>query len=502
MEIRIEPISELGWNAAEVNSMRPTNLLFILSDQHSRDCSGSYGHPVVSTPHLDRLAEQGTRFLRAYTNCPICVPARASLATGRYVHQVRYWDNGIAYDGRIPSWGHRVREQGFRVDSIGKLHFESARNDNGFSEEIQPLHVVAGVGDIQGCLRGKGSFRNKRIGILEAGPGDSTYLSYDQSNADAACRWLREHQNDEKPWALFLSFVCPHPPYIAPPELFRKYPPEDVVMPPQWREADWPAHPAIDFFRRYFGFAPQFAEAEVRRMIAAYYGVCTYLDARIGEVLDCLRGLNLNGRTRIIYSSDHGEHMGARGIFGKFTHYDDAVAVPLILAGPDVPEGNVSQTPVSLVDCFPTVVNCVGAHLKDQDANLPGTSLWEIAADSDRSRTVFSEYHAAGSRNAAYMLCDGRFKFNYYVEEPPQLFDLAADPQELYDLAETEAGAGICRRFDGRLREVLDPRATDRLAKQDQLARIEAFGGVEAAGKRGTFENSPVPGEDPAFKVY
>ena len=202
--------------------MKQTNLLFILSDQHSRDCLGCYGHSMVQTPHLDRLAERGTLFRNAYTNCPICVPERASLATGRYVHEIGFWDNGIPYDGSVKSWGHRLKESGYRVDSIGKLHFRSGDDDNGFTEEHDPLHVVEGIGDLLGCIRENAPFRKKRDGILEAGPGDSTYLQYDERNAATAWRWLREHAEDEKQWALFLSFACPHPPYIAPERWFRE----------------------------------------------------------------------------------------------------------------------------------------------------------------------------------------------------------------------------------------------------------------------------------------
>ena len=133
--------------------MQPANLLFILSDEHTREVAGCYGHPVVRTPAIDGLAARGTRFANAYTNCPICIPARASLATGRYVHQIRHWDNGLPYDGGVRSWHHELRDRGFRVDSIGKLHFRRPDEDHGFTEEIEPLHVVEGVGDILGCLR-------------------------------------------------------------------------------------------------------------------------------------------------------------------------------------------------------------------------------------------------------------------------------------------------------------------------------------------------------------
>ncbi len=217
--------------------MQPKNLLYIISDQHNRNFLGAYGNEYVETPNLDALAARGTRFANAYTNCPICVPARASLATGRYVHDIGYWDNAFPYDGAVPGWGHAFKAQGFRVDSIGKLHFRGVEDDNGFTEEVEPLHVVEGVGDILGTIRDDPPRRQKRVGVLNAGPGDSTYLQYDRRNAANACQWLHEHADDEKPWVLFLSFVCPHPPYISPPELFEHYAAMDLPRPPQWQPA-------------------------------------------------------------------------------------------------------------------------------------------------------------------------------------------------------------------------------------------------------------------------
>jgi choline-sulfatase len=482
--------------------MRPSNLLFILSDEHARDIAGCYGHPLVRTPNIDRLAENGTRFTSAYTNCPICVPARASLATGRYVHDIRYWDNGISYDGRVPSWHRRLRDQGFTADSIGKLHFRGKGSDHGFSNEIDPLNVVDGVGDILGCLREDPPFRQKRKGITDAGPGDSTYQEYDVRSADNACRWMSDHASDEKPWALFLGLVCPHPPYIAPPELYNTYPTDRVPMPPQWRQADWPDHPALDHFRRFFHFDPQFTEAEIRKAAAAYCGVCTHLDQQIGRVLDAVETLGLGDNTRIIYTSDHGECLGARGIFGKFTMYEESAAVPLILAGPDVPEGRVVDTPVSLVDCHPSVIEAVGADAHLQDVDLPGASLWHLASTDDHDRTVFSEYHAVGSRSAIYMLRDSRHKYVHYVNDRPQLFDLVADPREEVDLADDPASLPVLEDFEKRLRGILDPEATDQKAKADQRAVVESFGGRDAVLARGAFDNSPVPGESPAFRKH
>ena len=159
-------------------------------------------------------------------------------------------------------------------------------------------------------------------------------------------------------------------------------------MPPQWEQTNWPAHPAIEEFRRFFSFTNGHTEESVRRVSAAYMAAVSYLDCQIGKVITELQKYNLTEETRIIYSSDHGECLGARGLFGKFTLYDEAAAVPLIMAGPDVPSNKVVQTPVSLVDIFPTALDCVGAKFVDND--LPGDSLLKIANSSNIERTVLS----------------------------------------------------------------------------------------------------------------
>ncbi len=482
--------------------MKPTNLLFILSDQHQAAAMGCAGHSLVRTPHLDRLAESGARFSNAYTNCAICVPARASLATGQYVHQIGNWDNGFPYDGRPRSWMHRLKRAGHRIDSIGKLHFRSDADDNGFTREIEPLHVVEGIGDPASGIRDGSLIRNSRLGIETAGPGPSTYQAYDIRNRDNAIRWLHAHAEDEKPWALFLSFVTPHPPFLAPEELYDLYPLDAIELPPQWRESDWPRHPALDFMRRYFAYERQFEEAEIRRLHAAYYGICTFLDQQIGLVLETLDAAGLRDRTRIVYSSDHGEHLGARGLYSKLTMYEEASAIPLIMSGPDVPAGVVVDTPVSLVDCYPSVLEAVGCPpIEDEDA-LPGESLWRIAAAENRDRTVFAEYHAVGSPNAYYMLRDRRYKYIYHVDAPSQLFDLRDDPRELVDLAADPDASrrALLSEFEARLRMIVDPEADDRRAKADQARRIDELGGREAVIKRGTFINSPAPGEAPRFR--
>jgi len=291
--------------------------------------------------------------------------------------------------------------------------------------------------------------------------------------------------------------VCPHPPFVSPEVYYAMFEHHDIPMPPQWRFDEWPQHPAMRQFREYFAFDEPFSEEILRRLYIAYLGMCSFVDAQIGRVLTALRDLNLEGKTRIIYSSDHGESLGARGMFGKFTMYEESVAVPLIIAGPDVPFGKVVNTPVSLVDCFPTIVKGLGCEMPAE--SLPGSSLWEIASQPDTDRTVLSEYHAIGSQHAAYMLRDLSYKYIYYVDAPSQLFDLQRDPHELRDLASLPEFESILKDFEARLRALLDPEAVDTKALSDQAALVQLRGGREQVIARGSFANSPVPGAKPDF---
>ena len=485
----------------ESHSVPPANLLFILSDQHNLRGTGCYGGDGI-TPNLDRLAAAGTRFAAAYTNCPLCVPARASLATGRYVHEIGYWDNAHAYDGRVPSWGHHLARHGLTCDSIGKLHFRGG-DDNGFAREIEPLHVVDGEGDLLGCLREDPPVRNARAGVLAAGAGDSTYLAYDVRNADNAIDWLRAHSGDRRPWVLFVGFVCPHPPYVGPPRHFERYDPGAVRPMPQEERADWPDHPAVTGVREVLNLSEPLSAEQLSIYRRAYLAACTHLDEQIGRVLAALDDCRLRDRTRVVYTSDHGESMGARGLTGKLTMYDESAAVPLIMAGPDVPAGRTVATPVSLVDCFPTVLNATGCPLADEwlpEETLPGEDLLTLAAAGDRDRTVFAEHHAVGFRRAVYLLRDSRYKYVHYVGMRPQLFDLAADPDEVQDLAARPEHAETVRGFERRLRAIVDPEEADARAHADQLRKVADAGGREAVIARGTFANSPTPDEAPKWE--
>lgn len=478
--------------------MKPANLLFILSDEHNKRVLGCEGHPMIRTPNLDALAARGTRFTSAYTNCPICVPARASFATGRYVHEVRCWDNAIAYTGQAASWGHRLMEQGHHAASIGKLHYKESKPEaNGFNEEILPLHIVNGVGDLLGLIRDELPRRpgSARLGP-EAGRGESEYTKYDRDIADETVKWLSNQapKYKAKPWALYVGFVSPHFPLIAPAQFYDLYPEGRVPWPDMYGPAERPRHPFIDAMRKCLCFDEPFDEPMVRRAIAAYFGLTSFLDDNIGKILRALEETGLAQDTRIVYSSDHGDNLGTRGLWGKSTMYEESAGIPMIMAGPDVPAGKVCDTPVTLADGFPTFIHALGARPDPRDKDLPGASLLDIANGSVPKRTVLSEYHAAGAITGSYMIRHGKYKYVHYVGMAPMLFDLRADPHERSDLGRSPAFKAVCVECETQLRKVVDPEAADRLARADQQAHIEKNGGKEAILKKGTFRYSPPPG--------
>src|SRR6516225_2414549 len=426
--------------------MRPKNLLIIMSDQHSRTLMGCYGHALVRTPNLDRLAARGTRFTECWTPSPVCIPARASFATGKYIHQIGFWDNADPYDGSVSSWHHRLREAGHQVVSIGKLHFRSDEDDCGFSESIIPMQVFEGKGDLLGLIRDDLPVRGAAYKMARmAGPGESPYTQYDRDIAARAQVWLRERavRYTNKPWVLFVSFVSPHYPLTAPPEHFYHYFDDtNLPMPLFYERSQRPDHLFIRDYSKSFNFDDYFeTPTDVRRAVAGYHGLCSFMDEQAGKVLDALSASGLAESTRVIYTSDHGDAIGKRGLWGKSTLYEETCGVPLIAAGDGFPVGRVIETPASLVDVYPFV-----------------------------------------------------FEYVHYVKYPPQLFNLQADPDEASDLAADADYAAVLSECERKLRALLSPEDVDARAKKRQAEQLERYGGREAVIARGDLGFSPPPG--------
>jgi choline-sulfatase len=480
--------------------MKAQNLLIIMSDQHSRKLMGCYGHPVVKTPNLDRLATQGTRFTACYTPSPVCIPARASFATGKYIHQIGFWDNADPYDGSVPSWHHHLRDAGHRVVSIGKLHFRSDEDDSGFSETIVPMQVIEGKGDLMGLIRDDLPRRGAAYKMARmAGPGESPYTQYDREIASRAQIWLHEEarKHRDKPWVLFVSFVSPHYPLTAPPDHFYPYfNNPDLPMPLFYDRHERPDHPFVKDYAGAFNFDDYFeTPTDVRRAVAGYFGLCSFMDEQAGKVLGALNAAGLTSSTRIVYTSDHGDAVGKRGLWGKSTLYEETCGVPLIVAGEGIPENAVVDTPANLVDIYPFIIEGVGESGAGMiEPDHPGVSVARLAVGENPQRTVLSEYHGMGSTTGAFAIRNGRFKYVHYVKYRPQLFDLENDPEEAHDLATDLCHASILTECEAKLRRLLSPEEVDARAKKRQAEQLKRHGGREAVIARGDLGFSPPPG--------
>jgi len=344
-----------------------------------------------------------------------------------------------------------------------------------------------------------GSYKMARL----AGPGESMYTIYDREIAARAQVWLREeaHKHKGKPWVLFVSFVCPHFPLTAPPEHFYRYWDQTLPWPKLYERRHEPLHPFLEDYRKSFAYDEFFeTPAMVKRAQAGYLGLCSFLDENIGKVLTALSDAGLKDETRVVYTSDHGDNLGARGLWGKSTMYEESVAVPLIVAGPDIPVATRISAPVNLLDLYPFIVESVGAASpKTITAEHPGVSISRTISTRDDRRVVFSEYHGMGSKTAAYMIRKGPYKLVYYADYPPQLFDLAGDPEELNDIAGQADVRPVLDQLTTELFRICDPKAVNQQAKRDQHRRLAEAGGKAFAIRRGDLGFSPPPGIRPDF---
>lgn len=445
------------------------NVLFLIADELSWWGLG-HMNPRAITPNLDRLAERGRRFDAAYTPSPICVPARAAIAAGRPLHEIGYWSSAEAYDGRVPGWGHALQAAGMPCVSFGKLHYRNGSDATGFDRQIEPIHIPDGIGWVRALMRRPLCAFDATAEMAEMiGPGETDYQRFDMRVADEACSWLAEPARRGTPWCAFVSMLSPHYPLMAPEAFYRLYDPAELAA----DAAAVPDHPILRELTDFFDH-DRFFTAETRGVAAAsYFGLCSFLDAQMGRVLDALSAAGLAEETLVIFTADHGEMLGEKGFWGKSSMYESSARVPLILAGPGVAPG-VEPTPVSLLDIAPTITAAMGAG-----GTYPGSDL---RGRLDPDRSVVSEYHDGGASAGITMLRwtdAAAWKLVHYAEgHPPQLFNLTEDPQEEHDLARS-APAALAEGYR-RLNAIMDPEAVNERAHADQARRIEELGGRDA----------------------
>lgn len=469
------------------------NLIVILSDEHQARALGCAGHAFVQTPHLDNLAASGMRFTNAYTPSPICVPARAAFASGRYVHQTGHWDNAMPYTGTPKGWGHQLQGAGISVESIGKLHYRDEADEAGFDVEHIPMMVKDGVGMVWASIRqeDKRLISNSRMLGDFIGQGKSSYTDYDSAVTERTLQWLDQAKDRADHWCLYVGLVAPHFPLVCPDPFYSLY--ENTAFPEaKLHPATGVArHPWIEKQNALMDTEASFTdEDERRRAFIAYYGLVSWLDNNIGKIVAKLDETGLRGRTDIIYSSDHGDNVGARGLWGKSNLYEESVAIPLIMSGPDIPAG-VCDTPVSLLDVSATIPETFGLSALNE---AEGKSLRKICEEPEnKDRVVFSEYHAVGAVSGGFMLRKGRFKLIHYVGFAPELFDLNTDPEEMTNLAEHQDFSSVRDELYAELKAICDPEAVDGRAHNDQQALVDGYGGFEIAKTLGARAATPPP---------
>ncbi|WP_109312623.1 sulfatase-like hydrolase/transferase [Ruegeria sp. AU67] len=476
------------------------NFLVIVSDEHRKDAMGCAGHPIVKTPNLDALAARGTMFQSAYTPSPMCVPTRAALATGDWVHTTGNWDSATPYDGHPRSWMRQLRDAGREVVSVGKLHFRSNEDDNGFSREILPMHVVGGVGWAVGLLRENPPDYDSASELAgDVGVGPSTYTDYDLDIAAAAEAWLADPARQDKPWAAFVSLVSPHYPLTCPKEWYDLYDPAQMDLPVGYGKG-LPNHEELRNIAAFFNYEDYFDEQKMREAKAAYYGLISLMDDCVGRILKALSDSGHAENTVVIYVSDHGDMMGDQGFWTKQVMYEASAGIPMIATGPGIPSGRRVTTCTNLTDIAATARDVCGVEADDGNAGQPGLSLIELAkAPDDPDRTGFSEYHDGGSKTGSFMVRWGEWKYVYYVGQPPQLFDLSTDPQEQTNRAQDRVNdpqvQTALAEGERRLREICDPEEVNAHAFADQRKKIEDLGGEEACRTAFVFNHTPTPSE-------
>tara|TARA_R110002020_G_scaffold40118_5_gene118764 strand:- start:15303 stop:16754 length:1452 start_codon:yes stop_codon:yes gene_type:complete len=469
------------------------NLLILMADQHAPDALSFLEHPLVRTPNIDRLASRGTCFTSAYSPSPLCVPARAAIATGRDVHEIGAWDNAHPYEGTPEGWAHAATAAGVNTTSIGKLHYRSENVATGFKRSLLPMHVVEARGDILGSVRNplpqlsKGRSLAAGVGI-----GETSTTHYDRSIAETACAEIAlraKDKADDGRWLMFVSFVAPHFPLTAPEEFAALYNPDDMPLPAVATQEER-EHPWFAGMRKSLNWDDGFDDETRRKAVAAYFALTSFMDANVGRVLDALDAAGLSKNTRVIYMSDHGEALGKRDLWGKSTLYEESAGIPLILAGPDVPARRI-PAPVSLTDLDATVRDALNVS----GSGPAGTSLLALAQDrAEPPSEVLSQFHGGGSPSGAYMLRFGDWKYVHYVGYPAQLFHLPTDPEERHNRASDPSVSAVLAEGERRLRARLDPEEVDRRAKQAQVALVDRHGGRDSVIGRGSFGATPPPG--------
>jgi choline-sulfatase len=460
-----------------------------MADQLAAPFLPVYGHSVVQAPNISALADRGMVFESAYTNSPLCAPSRFSMLAGRLNSKIGAYDNAAELASSVPTFAHYLRRAGYQTTLTGKMHFVGADQLHGFEERLTTDIYPADFGwtpnwrDAQ--TRVDWWFHNMDS-VRCAGVADSSnQLDYDDEVGFHAVRKLRDlaRSNDERPWLLTAAFTHPHDPYVARPEHWNRYDHDAIDMPTVGPLPVEAIDPHSARLRNVSNMdAMPVTEDQIRNARHAYYASVAYIDDWVGSLLRTLTDTGQAENTVVVFTSDHGDMLGERGLWYKMNFFEHACRVPLIVAGPGVLAGR-SAAHVSLLDLVPTFNELATGPAIDPNY-VDGTSLVPLlSGDTDSSRVVLGEYLAEGAIAPIFMVREGPLKYIQCAADPEQLYNVDSDSHELVNLAADPAEQTSLER----LRAVANDNWDAEKVNADVLASQHSRQVVDSALRQGKY---------------
>jgi choline-sulfatase len=447
--VRLDPWTrELG---APMSAQQP-NILFIMADQMAAPILPLHqADSPVLMPHLSALAAAGAVFDSAYCNSPLCAPSRFSLVTGQLPSRIGAYDNAADLAADTPTYAHYLRNLGYRTALSGKMHFCGPDQLHGFEDrltsDIYPADYGWSVNWDAPDVRP--TWYHNMSSVLQAGPSvRSNQLDFDEEVVFRARQYLYDHVRNtpERPFCLTVSMTHPHDPYTIPAEFFDRYQDQDVQMPrvhidqEQLDPHSKRVAKVIDIWGK------PMPDDAVRRARRAYYGACSYIDDNIGKLVKTLGECGLADDTITVFSGDHGDMLGERGLWYKMHWFEMAARVPMVVHAPGRFAARKVSASVSTIDLLPTFVEMAGGQV-DPALALDGRSLLPHLKGQGGHDEAIGEYMAEGSNAPLVMIRRGDFKFIYSAQDPCLLFNLASDPDELNNLAPASAHQALLTGF-------------------------------------------------------
>ena len=477
------------------------NILLIQVDQLAASFLPAYGNMIAKTPHLDGLAERSAIFESAYTNFALCAPSRFSMLSGRLASEIDAFDNGAEFTSSIPTFAHYLRALGYHTSLIGKMHFVGADQLHGFHERLTTDIYPSGFSWTGDWTESTEAHSNDARSFTLAGPYLRTVqMDYDDEVAHRAKRKLYdlargEMLDDAQPWHVTVSFTHPHDPYQCRPEHWDLYDSDDIDMPTVGPIPEAEMDPYSVRLRKQYGLADlDLTDEQIRRARHGYYGSVSYVDDLVGELLATLSDAGMDDDTVVVFTTDHGDMMGERGLWYKRTFFEEASRIPLMISWPSTIEPKRLVNNVSLVDLLPTFCELGGdAGLAASIDILDGRSLVTLmtkGADDSLDDVVYGENLSEGATAPILMVKRGSMKLVTSGCDPDQLFDLEADPNELVNLAGHPDYATVAAELHALTSARWDIEQLGRRVEQSQRRR-QFLRAVDATSGRPDWSHRP-----------